>query len=132
MILADTSAMVQFIRDRSGQTRREILERFQDDDIAVTLFTEFEILRAARDEGNWRRLETLLRRHPTLEASADDGRAAARIFFDMRRRGLTADNLIDCCIAQAAISRNIPLLHRDRDFEKIQTVRPALSLLWLD
>ena len=132
MILADTSAMVQILRDRSGRIRREIAERFPNDRIVVTSFTEFEILRAARDDRNWTRLEAMLDRHPVLEVGPTDGRSAARVYYDMRRRGLTVDNLIDCFVAQAALSRGIPLLHRDRDFESVRVVRPALSLIWLD
>ena len=132
MILADTSVMVQTLRDRGGRLAREIYARFPDDDIVVTPFTEFELLRGARDERNWRRLEAALGRHPVLSVGAEDGRLAARIYYDMRRRGLTVDNLIDCFIAQSAISHGVPLLHRDRDFESIRVVRPELSLIWLE
>jgi hypothetical protein len=31
---------------------------------------------------------------------------------------------IDCCIAQIALDHAIVLLHRDRDFETIATIRP--------
>ena len=132
MILADTSVVVQIVRDRSGRTAREIHARFPSGDIVVTPFTEYEVLRGALDERNWRRLEGILNPHPVLSIGAEDGRLAARIYYDMRRRGLTVDNLIDCFIAQSAISHGVPLLHRDRDFESVRIVRPELSLIWLE
>jgi predicted nucleic acid-binding protein len=49
---------------------------------------------------------------------------AARIFFDLRRRGRTVRSSIDCCIAQIAIENDVLLLHRDRDFEVIAELRP--------
>jgi predicted nucleic acid-binding protein len=49
--------------------------------------------------------------------------AAARIYYDLRRRGLTVRSPIDCCIAQAALENDLLLIHNDRDFETIAQVR---------
>ena len=54
-------------------------------------------------------------------------RDAARIHFDLRRRGRTVRSAIDCCIAQLAIENNLRLLHRDRDFETIAEIRPLIA-----
>ena len=132
MILADASAVVQITRDKSGRVLRELRARFSDMQIVITPLTELEVLRGARDERHWGRLKKFLAEFPRLEPAPEDWEAAARIDFDMRRRGLTVNNPIDFCIAQVALSRNLPLLHRDRDFEKIRVVRESLSLIWLD
>ena len=131
MILADTSAIVQITRDRSGKLLAELLARFPGG-IVVTPFTRLEIMIGARDERNWRRLKRLMSRYALAEIGAEDWEEAARVVVDMRRSGLSVSDPLDCCIAQAALSRNLPLLHRDRDFEKIRRVRPALSLVWMD
>ena len=47
---------------------------------------------------------------------------AARLYFDLRRRGRTVHSPIDCCIAQLAIDHGVLLLHRDRDFTTIAGV----------
>ena len=52
------------------------------------------------------------------------GAEAARIDFELRRRGKTVRSPIDCCIAQIALDHDVLLLHRDRDFEVIAGVRP--------
>jgi len=49
--------------------------------------------------------------------------AAARIYFDLRRKGLTVRSPIDCCIAQLALQFDALLIHRDHDFEQISRVR---------
>jgi predicted nucleic acid-binding protein len=54
--------------------------------------------------------------------------AAARIFYDLRRQGLTVRSTIDCCIAQAAIDHQAVLIHNDRDFEAIAQVRSLQHL----
>jgi hypothetical protein len=54
--------------------------------------------------------------------------AAARIFFECRRSGLTVRSAADCLIAQIAIENDLALLHNDRDFEAIQRVRPLKTV----
>jgi len=45
--------------------------------------------------------------------------AAADIYRQGRRRGLTIRSSIDCLIAAIAIENSIPVWHRDRDFTAI-------------
>ena len=129
--LADTSVIVQTTRDKSGRTLAKLLERFPGG-IAVASLTHLEIMLGAKDDRHRRRLEDCLSAHPALEVGAEDCREAARIWTELRRRGLSVSDPLDCCIAQTALSHRLPLLHRDRDFEKIQLIRPALSLVWVD
>jgi predicted nucleic acid-binding protein len=46
--------------------------------------------------------------------------AAAEIYRTLRRRGITIRKTIDCMIAAVALENDIPLLHRDRDFDPIK------------
>jgi hypothetical protein len=48
--------------------------------------------------------------------------AAAKIFFDLRRRGMTVGSSVDCLIAQTAIEHGLHLLHNDSDFDRIAKV----------
>jgi hypothetical protein len=54
--------------------------------------------------------------------------AAARIYYDCRRRGLTVRSTLDCVIAQIAIEHGVPLLHDDRDYDAIAHVRALKTL----
>lgn len=45
--------------------------------------------------------------------------AAAKLYFDLRKKGLTIRKSTDCLIAQTAIENNLLLVHNDNDFEKI-------------
>lgn len=55
--------------------------------------------------------------------------AAAQIFFDCRRRGITIRSTIDCLITQIAIEQDLVLLHNDKDFEKMAGVVKKLNLM---
>jgi len=64
------------------------------------------------------------------EAAKTTWRAAARIYFDLRRQGMTVRSPIDCCIAQIALENRLLLLHNDWDFAVISKVRPLQTKYW--
>ena len=68
-----------------------------DDDTVLTRFNQLELLQGARDEHEWSVLADYLEHQDYLEAGTDTWRDAARIFFDLRRRGHTVRSPIDCC-----------------------------------
>lgn len=92
-------------------------------DVVLTRFTQLELLQGSRDEREWRLLAEHLEGQEYVEMTPRTWPDAARIYFDLRRDGTTIRSPIDCCIAQLAIEYDGELLHRDRDFEVIATVR---------
>ena len=72
----------------------------------------------------WKRLDDYLSTQFYLEATEKTWREAARIYFELRRKGITLSSPVDCCIAQIAIESKVLLLHRDEDFERIARIRP--------
>ena len=90
----------------------------------LSRFNQLELLQGARDEKEWELLEDYLSNQYYLEASNQTWREAARIYFELRRKGVTINSPTDCCIAQIAIEHDIILLHRDKDFERISRIRP--------
>ena len=48
--------------------------------------------------------------------------AAAQIYFDCRRSGITIRSTVDCLIAQCAIENDLILLHHDKDFWQMAKV----------
>jgi predicted nucleic acid-binding protein len=124
MMLIDTTVLVDVLRDGSGDNARRLLAVLQTEDVAFTRFTELEILAEARDDADWGSIEGYLASHAVLEPTAGSWSGAAPIYFDLRRAGRTVRKIIDCCIAQIALEHNVALLHNDRDFEVIATVRP--------
>ncbi|NOZ11273.1 MAG: PIN domain nuclease [Gammaproteobacteria bacterium] len=130
MVLVDTSVWVDVFRDKSGETGKA-LERWLDDrDIVLSRFNQLELLQGCRDEKEWSLLAPYLDSQDYLEVSPTTWPAAARIYFDLRRKGLTVRSPIDCCIAQLGMEHKVLLLHNDVDFETIASVRPLQQSRW--
>jgi len=129
MILVDTSVWVDLLRDRSGRFRALLEDALEGQEAVLARFHQLELLQGARDEREWSLLREYLDAQVYLENEPESWIEAARIYFDLRRRGRTVRSPIDCCIAQIAIDHDVLLLHRDRDFETISEVRPLRQRL---
>lgn len=118
MILVDTSAWVEFLRDTGSATCRRV-DALLGDDLAICSPVRMEVLAGARDDEHLRRLRGLLARTTLLPTRETDYEEAAAIFRRCRRRGATVRKLVDCLIAATAIREDVPVLHADADFEVI-------------
>jgi len=123
MLLIDTSVWISVFRDRTGQVRQKLETLIADRDVFLARFTQLELLQGSLNEKEWTILSTYLEAQDYVELTNDSWKAAARIFYDLRRQGLTVRSPIDCCIAQAALENDLLLIHNDRDFETIAQVR---------
>jgi predicted nucleic acid-binding protein len=123
MLLIDTSVWISVLRDRTGQVRQKLETLINDCDTFLTRFTQLELLQGSLNEKEWTLLSTYLETQDYIDLTSNSWQAAARIFYDLRRQGLTVRSPIDCCIAQAALESNLLLIHNDRDFETIAQVR---------
>ncbi|MDG2991646.1 PIN domain nuclease [Candidatus Synechococcus calcipolaris G9] len=128
MLLIDTSVWIDVFRDRSGQVRQQLETLIADRDVFITRFTQLELLQGSLNEQEWTLLSTYLEVQSYVDSPPHSWEAAARIYYDLRRQGLTVRSPIDCCIAQAALENNFLLVHNDRDFETIAQVRPLQNL----
>ena len=116
MILVDTSAWIEFLRD----TGSPVCQRVDDllaTEIATCDVVRMEVRAGARDEQHLQQLRRLLARASTLPTEPVDYDAAAALYRTCRQRGHTVRKLIDCLIAAVAIRGNLPVLHRDADFD---------------
>lgn len=116
MILIDTSAWIEFLRD----TGRAVCVRVDDliaGDVAVCDPVRMEVLAGARDDRHLRDLRALLARGVQLPIGPIDYEEAALLYRTCRRQGETVRKLIDCLIAAVAIREDVELLHADADFD---------------
>jgi predicted nucleic acid-binding protein len=116
MILVDTSAWIEFLRDTGSPSCARVDELLAEE-IATCHPVRMELLAGARDEQHLQSLRGLLARTTTLETLPTDYEDAAMLYRICRRRGDTVRKLIDCLIAAHAIRARLPLLHTDADFD---------------
>ena len=118
MVLVDTSAWVEFLRDTGSRAARRV-DRLLAGDVATTDVVVMEVLAGARDDGHLDRLRRLLLRCVHLPTEAGDYEDAAAIWRVCRRAGDTPRSLTDCLIAAVALRETAPVCHADRDFDVI-------------
>ncbi len=131
MILIDTSAWIAVYRDRSGVCAKRMADAVGQERVATSDCIKCELLQGTSSDQEWASVLRAMGELIPIPLSADDWIEAARIFYELQRQSLTVRSTIDCCIAQLAMRTQSTLMHVDKDFERIATVRP-LKLLRLD
>lgn len=118
MILVDTSAWVEFLRD-TGSWQCEQVDALIEQEFAITDAIRMELLAGARDDRHLRQLRGLAARAVSLPTSPADYDQAAVLYRRCRRSGETVRKLIDCLIAAVALRHDAEVLHHDADFEAL-------------
>ena len=124
MILADTSAWVEYDRATGSTADRRIAELIADD--GPLMFTEpvlMEVLAGARDDARADDLRRMLLRFSLAPFDAiTDVDAATRIYRRCRQAGITPRGMVDCMIAAVAHRRDLTLLAWDADMIRVAEV----------
>ena len=118
MILVDTSAWVEFLRD-TGSTVCDRVDSLLATEIATCHPVRMELLAGARDEVHLRNLRRLLARATLVSTLPGDFDEAAAVYRACRRGGDTVGRLVDCLIAAHAIREDLAVLHADTDFDVV-------------
>jgi predicted nucleic acid-binding protein len=124
MILADTSAWVEYDRGTGSSVHRRLAELIGNDGpLAVTEPVVMEVVAGARSDQREDDLRRLLGRcHLLSFDSVADFDAASRIYRRCRRAGVTPRGLVDCMIASVARRHGASLLAHDADLSRVATV----------
>ncbi len=115
MILVDTSAWVEFLRD-TGSEVCVAVDRLLDADLAICDAVSMEVLAGARNERHLIQLRGLLARATMLPTTPADYDDAASMYRSCRARGETVRKLIDCLIGAVGVRAGAEILHADVDF----------------
>lgn len=119
MLLIDTSVWVKLLRQNSADFKQIVIEAIDGRDYYLSRFTQTELLQGSLDEKEWSTLNSYLEVQDYIEPIVESWKTAARIYYELRRQGITVRNTIDCCIAASVIEHDLLLLHIDKDFEEI-------------
>lgn len=120
MLLADTSAWVEYLRGTGSPTAARLRAAIAANDVLVIDPVYLEVMAGTRSpviKGTRLLLEA---QHFETLMSRQDWLAAAQIYRRLRQRGVTIRSHMDALIAAVAIRLEVEVLHRDRDFDVIE------------
>ena len=124
MILADTSAWVEFDRATGSAVDLRLSELIGDDgSVAVTEPIIMEVLAGARNDERESDLRRLLLSFELCRfEAAVDFDSAVRIYRRCRMSGVTPRGMVDCMIAAVAWRRGATILAHDADLDRVARV----------
>jgi predicted nucleic acid-binding protein len=123
MLIADTSAWVEWLRQRESPADLALDRAFASDLLVLLEPIKAELLMGARDRAEVGTLRRLLETVDfELVFPRDDFESATELFHSARRRGVTVRGVTDCLIAAMAIRLQLPILHHDQDFARLAPV----------
>lgn len=123
MILVDTSAWVEFLRD-TGSPVCVRVDALLGSDIATCDPVRMEVLAGARHDAHLSDLRRLLARASVLPMGPAHYEQGAALYRSCRRGGETVRALVDCLISAVAITASVPILHADADFDVLARHTP--------
>lgn len=125
MILADTSAWIEFLRGTGSEANVRLRDLLERNELGTTDVVRMELLAGARDDAHRDELRGLLARCEFAPTEGPgDYEAAAELYRACRRAGHTVRALTDCLIASVAIRSRAALLHADADFDVLARHTP--------
>jgi predicted nucleic acid-binding protein len=125
MILADSSAWIEFLRKTGSPANERMRDLLGRQGLATTDPVLMELLAGAKHPGERHRAKRLLALCAFVPIDGPgDYEAAADVYTRCRSGGETVRSQIDCLIAAVAIRTGIPLLHADADFDVIARHAP--------
>jgi hypothetical protein len=126
MILVDSSVWIDYFRGtQNPQTDQldELLDQV-DEEVGVADLVVFEVLRGFGSPAEKRRAQAVLLNATVVEIGGlDNALVATEHHRALRAKGHTVRSPIDVLLASYCITHGHLLLHRDADFDLLQTLR---------
>jgi Predicted nucleic acid-binding protein, contains PIN domain len=122
LIVVDTSVWIDLFRGAKSEEAGYLLEELHSEvgeDFALTDIVLTEILQGL-PEDEVEMVERQMLEFPVLRLNGlEDFRRAAALYRAARAGGVTVRRTTDCFIASLCIRDEVPLLHRDVDFDRL-------------
>ena len=132
MVLVDTTVLINYLKgveNKKVKLFENVIKRRVP--YGISSYTYLELLQGARDEKEYAELKkylsTQLIYFPAEEAGTYE--EAARLYYELRRQGVTPRSTIDVLIALTALKNKLLLLHDDRDFDMFADKISDLKIL---
>lgn len=124
MILVDTSVWIEFFKGTNSVHQKALHEFIQnEEDISITEIIITEILQGIKSNHDYTEVKKYILEFPIYKPSDTQTYIiAANIYRACRNKGKTIRKTIDCIIAAICIENNLPIFHKDTDFDIISNI----------
>ena len=126
MILVDSSVWIDFFRGDSNAHTQQLAAWLVQPEIEVLVadLVLYEVLRGFRQDLAFQTAYDFLLELPSVEiGGVDNALLAAQHYRALCARGFTIRSPIDVLLASYCITHDHTLLHRDADFDVMETLR---------
>ena len=130
-MIADSSAWIELLRATGSPVDLRLQRAIRKGELVrIPAVVYQEVLQGATSATHFMRLQDQMDLIPAFvpEDPREIAREAALLYARCRWQGITLRSPNDCLIAACAIEAGEPLLHADRDFERIAAIEPRLRL----
>lgn len=131
VILVDSAVWIDLLRKRPGRQVARLRKLLELGEAAAAPVIVQEVLQGATDRMAFAKLRSyFMAIHLAgTEHIVELHVAAAELYARARWQAVTPRSPHDCLIAVIAIASDMPLLHDDRDFERLARIEPKLKLV---
>ena len=120
MPLIDTTVWIDFFADRPEPHVAALKELILNNmDLCMCGLILTEVLQGIRHDKDYRKTREYFESLVFLPMRRTTFLHAAELYRSLRKKGITIRKPVDCMIASVAIEYDQPLLHNDRDFDRI-------------
>jgi len=128
-VLVDSPVWIDFLRGRETEQTRKLEQILHNrDDLCCCGFVLAEVLQGIRDEKEYVATKRQLDGLVYLDDDRTTFELGATIYRELRRKGVTIRNSIDCLIAAVVVQHGVHLLENDRDYRFIDQHFPLNRL----
>jgi len=127
LVIVDTSVWIDLLRGVFSSRAMRLSEILEDpqQDVALTDVIFMELLRGVTRERQVPELTRQLRAFPILRLRGlEDFDRAAELSRAARRTGISLRSSLDLLIATICVRDGLPILHADRDFDRLASCTP--------
>lgn len=126
MILVDSSVWIDFFNGRETAQVTRLVDLLDEAaaPVAIADLALFEVLRGFRHERDYVAADRVMRALDVVNIGGGDTcRAAAQHYRELRAHGIIVTSPVDILQAAYCIEHNHALLHNDRDFDAMESLR---------
>jgi predicted nucleic acid-binding protein len=119
-LLVDSTVWIDFFKGKKTAHTEKLEQAIHNrEDLCCCGFILAEVLQGIRDEREFASIKKHFENLIYLDDDRTTFELGAAIYRELRRKGITIRNSIDCLIAAVVLQQGVRFLENDRDYEFI-------------